>query len=338
MNSSARNLIALSIAGVLTSGVAHAQTQASSVQLYGVVGLYLGKIQRSGQPSVVQLGHGGLTTSYFGMRGSEDLGAGLKAVFALEAFFQPDNGAMGRTAADPIFSRNSYVGLQGSFGRATVGRQTNPTYVNMGMVSAFGGSTVFSPLVLQSFVATYDNAIIGDTVWNNAIQYTSPRWNGFSVTGLYGLGESSSGDRSNVGLHANYVSGGLTAVLSTQRVRTPVTAPLSEQKATLLGAAYDFKVVKVFGAHVRTEAEGTHNETRISSLGVRVPVGRTDAVMAEWSRAHRDAAAATTRNTASLGYDHVLSKRTNVYVVYGRDRLSGRDTGNSYAVGIRHSF
>ncbi|MCW2573705.1 MAG: porin, partial [Frankiales bacterium] len=164
------------------------------------------------------------------------------------------------------------------------------------------------------------------------------RWNGFAVTGLYGLGEAASGNLSNVGLHANYVSGGLTAVLSAQRVRTPVTAPLSEQKATLLGAAYDFKVATVFGAHVRTEAEGTHNTTHISSLGVRVPVSHTDAVMAEWSRAHRDAAAATTRNTSALGYDHVLSQRTNVYVVYGRDRLSGRDTGNSYAVGIRHSF
>ena len=340
-----RNLLALSMAGPLALAGAQAQAQAQApaqpaLQLYGVVGLYVGKMERSGGPgSVTQMGHGGLTTSYFGFRGTEDLGGGMKAVFALESFFRPDTGSMGRTAVDGFFSRNAYVGVQGDFGRLTAGRQTNPTYSNMAAVSAFGGSTVFSPLVLQSFIGTYGGAILGDTGWSDTIQYTSPRWGGLSVTGIYGFGEvAGDSGQSNLGLHLRYGNGPLTAVLSAQRVRVPMVAPMTEQKAYLAGAAYDFKLAKLYGSIGRTESEGASNETRTASLGVRVPAGPSGAVLAEWARTKREAALDTTRSTASIGYDHALSKRTDVYVVYSRDKLTSFDNANSFAVGVRHTF
>jgi predicted porin len=317
----------------------HAESSSSSVQLYGLLGMYLGHMHRSGTAaSVTQLGQGGLVTSYIGFRGTEDLGGGLHTIFALEAWLQPDNGATGRSPADPFFSRNSYVGLEGGFGRATAGRQTNPTYLNLGAVSAFGGSTVFSPLILQSFIATYGNTIVGDTVWNNTLQYTSPRWNGLAFTGIYGLGEVP--DRNgvaNVGLHANYAKGPLTAVFSSQRVRTPVTAPMTQQNATIGGVAYDFKVAKLFGSLGHTSADGIHNQTHTSSLGVRVPAG-SGAVMAEWARTRRETTGSTTRDTGSLGYDYFLSRRTDLYLVYSRDRLTAFSPESSVALGVRHTF
>jgi predicted porin len=333
-----KKLIAASVAAALAlpALTAHAE---SSVQLYGLLGMYLGHMHRSGTAaSVTQLGQGGLVTSYIGFRGTEDLGGGLHTIFALEAWLQPDNGAAGRSAADPFFSRNSYVGFEGGFGRATAGRQTNPTYLQLGAVSAFGGSTVFSPLILQSFIATYGNTIIGDTVWNNTLQYTSPRWNGLAFTGIYGLGEVP--DRngvSNVGLHANYANGPLTAVFSSQRVRTPVTAPMTQQNATIGGVAYDFKLAKLFASLGHTSAEGVRNETHTSSLGVRVPAG-SGAVMAEWARTRRETTGSTTRDTGSLGYDYFLSKRTDLYLVYSRDRLTAFSPESSVALGVRHTF
>ncbi|MET0857814.1 MAG: porin, partial [Telluria sp.] len=193
-------------AGTSFGALAQAGTQ---VQLYGLVGAYAGKLERSGGPAATTvIGHGGLTTSFWGFRGSEDLGSGNKVIFALESFFQTDTGGQGRSAADPLFSRNAYVGVEGSFGKLVVGRQTNPTYINMGMVSPFGISVVFSPLVLQSFVAGYNGALIGDTVWNNAVQYVTPRTNGFAANVIYGLGEvAGSSSTANLGLHANYLKG-----------------------------------------------------------------------------------------------------------------------------------
>jgi predicted porin len=341
MQKPTRNLIALSLAApmLMLAAPAPAVAQTSSVQMYGLVGLYVGRMERSGGPgAVTQMGHGGQTTSYIGFRGSEDLGTGLKAIFALEAFFRPDTGDFGRSPTDVFFSRNSWVGFQGGFGRATAGRQTNPTYSNMATLSAFGGSTVFSPLVLQSFIGSYGGAIVGDTVWNNSIQYASPNWGGLTASAIYSLGEvANDSGKSNYGVHARYVNGPFSVAASVQRVEVPVTAPMTGQDAWIAGATYDFKVAKLFGSIGHTDADGVRNETRTTSFGVRVPAG-AGAVMAEWARTKREAAVDTTRNTASIGYDYFLSKRTDLYAVYSRDKLTSFDSANSFAVGIRHTF
>ena len=44
------------------------------------------------------------------------------------------------------------------------------------------------------------------------------------------------------------------------------------------------------------------------------------------------------RNTAAIGYDYFLSKRTDVYAIYLYDKLTSYSVGNSYALGIRHTF
>ncbi|MGV3656123.1 MAG: porin [Noviherbaspirillum sp.] len=318
------------------------QTSGTSLQVYGVIGLYLDRLERSNMDdSLVQLGHGGLTTSFIGFRGSEDLGGGTKAIFALESFFQSDTGAMGRNASDGLFSRNAYVGFSTRYGSLTLGRQTNPTYAAMGMLSPFGASVVFSPLVVQTFIAPYGGAIIGDTVWNNTIQYVTPNFNGFTGTVVHGLGEIAGRPGiSNTGLHVKYAKGPLSGAVSVQRNRTAAVAPSDAQYTWLAGAAYDFRVAKVFGSTVRTSANVTELKTRTYDLGVSVPVSPAGAVWLEWARTAREApgVADTRRNTASLAYNHVLSKRTNAYVVYSRDKLTDNPWGDTYGVGIRHTF
>jgi len=329
----------LALAGASFGALAQAGTQ---VQLYGLIGAYAGKMERSGGPAAVtQIGHGGLTTSFWGLRGSEELGGGVKAIFALDSFFQTDTGAQGRNATDPLFSRNAWVGVEGGFGKLTLGRQTNPTYINMGLLSPLGNSVVFSPLTLHSFVAGYNGALVGDTVWSNAVQYATPRIKGIVANVIYGLGETpGSTGTGNLGLHANYVNGAFTAAVSAQRFRVPVTAPITQQKGYLLGAAYDFKLVKLYGSLAGSEAGGTVNDTRTRDIGLRVPVTASGAVLAEFARTKRTRAALpeNVRKTASLGYDYFLSKRTDLYAVMLRDEQTGFDAANSLALGIRHTF
>ena len=329
----------LLLAGASCAAFAQSGTQ---VQLYGLIGAYAGKMERSGGPeALTQIGHGGLTTSFWGLRGSEELGGGLKAIFALDSFFQTDTGGQGRNATDPLFSRNAYVGVEGGFGKLTLGRQTNPTYINMGLLSPFGNSVVFSPLTLHSFVAGYNGALVGDTVWNNAVQYATPRLKGLAANLIYGLGETpGSTGTGNLGLHATYVQGAFSAAVSAQRFRAPVTAPMTQQKGYLLGAAYDFKVVKVYGSVAGSEAGGTVNETRTRDLGLKVPVSASGALLAEFAHTRRTRAVLpeNVRKTAAFGYDHFLSKRTDLYAVCLHDRQSGFEAGNSLALGIRHTF
>lgn len=335
--------IGLCAGAALASIAAGAHAQSSeSVQIYGLVGTYVSSLKRSDMPARQLLeGSGGLVTSYIGVRGSEDLGGGAKAIFALESFFQPDTGGMGRNSTDPLWSRNSYVGFSGGAGRLTFGRQTNPTYTAMGLVNPFGTSVVFSPLVLHTFVANYSGAVIGDTVWNNTVQYVTPDYKGLVGTAIYGLGEAAGHNgKGDLGLHLSYTGGGFTAVISGQRQRTSAVAPTVGQYTYLAGAAYDFKAAKVYAATAITQNVGVETGAHTYELGLSVPITAADSLLAEWARTRHSGGrpADQLRNTATLGWDHFLSRRTDVYATYMADRLSGSGLGNSFGVGIRHTF
>lgn len=330
---------ALCVSGGLFATI---QAHAQSVEVYGLVGAYAGSLKRSGDSASVRvLNSGGFTTSYLGFRGREDLGGGVKAIFALESFFRGDTGEQGRSAADPLFSRNAWVGLEGNLGRLTLGRQTNPTYVAMGQLSPFGNSVVFAPLTLQSFVAAYGSNIVGDTVWNNVIQYATPEVAGFRGAMVYGLGEvPGRSGVANMGAHGTYRSGKFLAAVSAQRVRVNISTPLpAEQEAWLAGATYDFGIFKLHGSTVHTSIEAGR-KNRLYGAGLTVPAFATGAVLLEVARSGIEVPGVPKahRTTSSFGYDHRLSKRTDVYLVYSRDKRSNAGGAGSTALAIRHLF
>jgi predicted porin len=337
----ARSLLACALAAAALSP-ARARAD-DGVQVYGLIGSYVGSIERSdATPRTTVVGSGGLTTSWWGVRGSEDLGNGVKGIFQLEQFFQPDTGGAGRSAADPTgFSRSGWVGLSGAFGQVTVGRHTSPYYVSMILVNPFGSSVVFSPLVVQSYVASFSNTVIGDTVWNNVIQYVSPTVGGLSTTVVYAPGEVAGNSRvNNAGVHLRYLNGPLTAVLSVQRNRTAAVAPSTGQLATLAGLAYDAGWAKLYASGQATDNADTHVTSRTWQLGTSVPVTPAGSVLFSWARTTVDNPLLSVgmHDSAGLGYDHYLSKRTDIYATYLYDHIDGRRVGGSYALGIRHMF
>ncbi|GGX80042.1 porin [Massilia dura] len=316
---------------------------ADGVQLYGLLGTYAGSIRRSDSTAhTAVIGSGGLTTSWWGVRGSEDLDDGMKAVFQLEQFFQPDTGGAGRTAADPAgFSRSAWVGLAGRFGQLTLGRHTSPYYLSMQQVNPFGASVVFSPLVVQSYVAAFGSTVIGDTVWNNTIQYIAPTFGGLGTTIVYAPGETAGKSGiANAGLHWRYVRGKLTAVLSAQRMRTAAVAPSTGQKAYLTGLSYDAGWARLYASVQTTDNAVTDIASRTWQLGTAVPVTQGGSILASWATTtgRNPAAAVARRDTLGIGYDHYLSRRTDVYVTYLYDKIHGKASGSSYALGIRHLF
>lgn len=335
--------LACLIAGAILCGGAAESHADSDVQVYGLIGSYLGSIKRSDNVQrITQVGSGGLTTSWWGVRGSEDLGGGTTAIFQLEQFFQPDTGGAGRSASDPGgFSRSGWVGLSGAYGRLTIGRHTSPYYVSMQMVNPFGSSVVFSPLVVQSYVASFSNTVIGDTVWNNVVQYVAPTIRGLSTTVVYAPGEvAGKSSVNNLGVHLRYTEGPLTAVLSAQRNRTAAVAPSTGQDAYLAGLAYDAGWAKLYASAQATDNAVTDITSRTWQLGTSVPVSKSGSILASWARTTVDnpKLKVGAHNTAGLGYDYFLSRRTDVYVTYLYDHIDGKVKGNSYALGIRHTF
>lgn len=333
---------ALAAAGVLaclSSVDAFAQ---QGVEVYGLIGTYIGSVKRSGDAqAVTQLNGGGLTTSFLGFRGREDLGNDMRAIWSLEAFYRSDTGDQGRNATDPFWSRNSWVGIEGRLGRLTLGRQTNPMYQSMLQLSPFGTSVVFSPLALQTFVAAYGSNVLGDTVWNNLIRYTTPTIGGLRASVDYGLGEQAGHPGiANLGLHADYNQGRWSAAVSAQRLRVNVNTPLAvEQNAYMAGVAYDFGPIKLYGNAGRATIE-RGNRSRLVDAGLSVPVGARGAILLEGAHTHLSPASGpdTQRRTASLGYDYRLSKRTDVYVIHTGDKKTKASYAATNAVGLRHTF
>jgi predicted porin len=318
----------------------HAQT---NVEVYGLVGAYLGSVKRSDSAGRVTIeGNGGLTTPYLGFRGTEDLGDGLAAVFQLENFFQVDTGGAGRTAADPTFaSRSSWVGLKGGFGQVTFGRHTSQFYLAQQAVNPFQSSVNFSPLVVQSYVANFGGTLSGDTVWSNAIQYATPEVAGFSGTVMHALGETpGAASANNTSLSIKYVNGPLLATAIAQRVRVATVAPSTSQNAYLGGVSYDLNFARLYGSVQASDRNVTDVKSRTYQIGAAIPLSPVSRILASWAHTRNMFLSTpdTMRNTESLGFDYYLSKRTDLYAIYMVDKFTGNGTGNTYATGLRHTF
>jgi predicted porin len=321
----------------LAGTAAHAQ---ETPRIYGLLDVAAGRFETPGTPATKRLLNGGMSTSFLGVSGSDDLGGGLRARFGLEAYLRVDEGAAGRSAADAFWSRTAYVGLQGAFGTSLLGRLPTPLWLSTTMFNPFGNSEAFSPAIRQYFGA----AILGDSRWNNSVGYSSPavddglRWN----VQFNAAENSPNATGENVGVNALYSSGPFSVTGAWQRVRnstTPLPAGFSKQDAYQLGASYELRHVRMYGqaGQVKTRA-AADVETTLYQLGAVVPLG-LGFVMASYGHSREDSAGSELlRRTFSMGYDYFLSKSTDLYAVFMSERVTGLDSGNTVAAGVRLRF
>lgn len=154
------------LAATLLCGNAKAQ---SSTTLYGMVDAYVGATKARGADRAYGVNSGGMQTSYFGIKGTENRGTGLKAIFDLNGFLRPDTGKQGRFDGDALFTRNAYVSLQGArLGTVKLGRNTTPYFISTILFNPLVDSFVFSPAIFHTYFSAsngrvYDPGIIGDS-------------------------------------------------------------------------------------------------------------------------------------------------------------------------------
>ncbi len=113
---------------------------ASSVTMYGLIDQgveYVNNVAQGKHATTQTVRTGdGTATSYFGIHGIEDIGGGTKAIFDLQGGFQPNNGASRQGGR--LFGRQSYVGLDGPYGRLTFGRQYTMRFFATSFINPFG--------------------------------------------------------------------------------------------------------------------------------------------------------------------------------------------------------
>lgn len=340
-----KSLLAM-VAVLACAGAAHAQ---STVKISGLVDVYAGSMQYAGAQRTSTVGSGGMTTSWLGFFGTEDLGGGLKAEFAISSFLRADVGNLGRYDGDPAFSRDANVALSGGFGTLRLGRSMAPNFLPTILANPYGDSFTISPLVLHANIANVPVWGFGnlttpaDTGWSNQVTYTTPSFGGFKANLHYQFGEQAgdSGKR-NVGVNALYFGGPLTLVgfYENAKISNPVNpSPMNTKSDWMLGGAYDFGVAKAYGTYGRAEVDATNFEARTASLGLDVPVlNKAGTVKAAVARTEVEGTINATRTTTSIGYDHFLSKRTDLYAVAMYDKVTDVRSGTSLVLGVRHRF
>ncbi|WP_439893313.1 porin (plasmid) [Ralstonia sp. 25C] len=176
----------------------------SSVTLYGVIDQGINYTNNVGGKSLVEMASGFAQGSRWGLKGSEDLGGGTKALFQLEGGFNADTGKAGQGGL--LFGRQAYVGLADNrFGTVTLGRQYDSVIDYLSQTTAAGNwaGTMFGhPYDNDNFIYSFRV--------NNTVKYTSPVFSGFQFGGTYSFSNNTGfANNRQYGAGMQYTNGGL---------------------------------------------------------------------------------------------------------------------------------
>ncbi|MRW89290.1 porin [Duganella sp. FT80W] len=197
----------------LCAAAGGAQAQ-SNVQVYGLLdmGLETANNQNANGNSLTRVISGGMNTSRWGLRGSEDLGGGLKAVFNLEGGILMDTGAQDGA----LFKRQANVGLEGSFGRVVLGRSFTTVYDTVITFDPMGFAPFYS--WSTSGPATGPSKYGFTTQYDNIIKYAGT-FGDWKIGANYAAGEQTTGaqDSAKVGFSTVYKVGGANLMATWER-------------------------------------------------------------------------------------------------------------------------
>ncbi|MEX3960493.1 porin [Trinickia sp. EG282A] len=188
----------------------------NSVTLYGIIDEGFNYTNNVGGSKVYELQSGYAQGSRWGLKGSEDLGGGLKTVFQIENGFNVNNGKLGQGGL--MFGRQAYVGLaQDKYGTLTLGRQYDSLVDYLAQTTANGnwGGAIFSH--------PYDNDNTDNTFRvNNTIKYTSPTLAGFQFGGTYSFSNDTNfANNRQYSVGAQYANGGLLLAAAYLQANNP---------------------------------------------------------------------------------------------------------------------
>lgn len=329
----------------------------SNVTVYGSVDAGLRNmtnVNAAGDDRLTMGSNGTFRSNRIGFRGSEDLGADLKAIFLLEAGFNTGTGALNNTNSQ-LFQREARVGLAGRWGQVDLGRQYTVAYKTI---------LAFDPFVYRYPSVTYALSSTAGTRNSNDIQYTGS-FGGMTLRAEYALGEvagsNSQGATQAVG--ATYASGpvklGASYTRAERNVGTAAATNYRDYDHFAVGGAYTFGKATASLGYVDETQEGTARDSTAKWMwaGLAYKLTPQLGLTGAWYRNKVFNTAASTsvaagdakRDLYMVGVTYELSRRTTLYSEIDIHKLDGgyatggttrlnqtRQTGIS--AGIMHMF
>jgi predicted porin len=328
------------------AGTASAQ---SSVTLFGTLDVSAKVVKNEGSSRRLSLSQDGLNSSQLGLRGTEDLGGGLRASFTLLAGVNPDTG----TTNAKFFNRRSTLSLLGNFGEIRMGRDYVPTFYNLSGFDVFGFVGVGQSILSRQ--------LYGTSRQDNSIGYFLPS----GLGGVYGQAmiSASEGGTSidqggrHVGGRLGFAFGPGDMAIAYGTQRLDAVAGVPTQKTFNTGGSYNFGAVRLLGYFNQDKLQ-TRTEN-VGSISASVPAGQHEFKIGIDHSNLKDRGAVDYSNTVNhyiVGYVYNLSKRTAIYSTAARisngsrsrksvgtgttqiaaPTLGGKSSGAE--VGLRHFF
>ena len=336
--------IAAAVAAMATAA------SAQNVSVYGVIDTTVQSFKADSASAVTRSQDNIYATSRIGFRGTEDLGGGLKANFQLEGRVRPSAGTAGSATANQTFSRESWLGLSGSFGEIRAGLTDLSQQQGMdGLAAPRAGGFGDIPVNGTSIEIGTDST--------NAVRYISPSVAGLQIevghsTGN-GVDATTDANASVDSVSAIYRSGNFRAGIGHSRL--DATTTVAKRDGTTYAVGYDFGFANVGLVYAKGDNSATADvDSKAMTASVSVPLG--SGVEAHGVYGTSENGSSTTDNkgkgyTVALVKD--LSKRTKVYTHYTSvtndanssmtmtgttaPAAAGGDT-KVYGVGISHTF
>ncbi len=261
-----KNLIAAA-ALFAVAGAAQAQ-----VAVYGLIDMCYGKsVFSEWVASKADFHSGGdngssecNSTTRVGVKGSTDVGSGVKANFKFETAGIKSNGAVGEPGQD-FFRRGAWASLSGSFGEVRLGRQNSVVFDTMVDYDFNGASNGVSS-------SGYTDA----AVWmahdsprqNGTLKYISPNMNGATFMASYK--PKGDGTSDNFAASVKYSVGPLSVAVATES--KVVATGFGSKTFSSLAGTYDFKVAKVMLGYANGGDWSAGGTGKGLSVGVVAPV------------------------------------------------------------------
>ncbi|SDH10315.1 Outer membrane protein (porin) [Paraburkholderia steynii] len=351
-----------------------AQAQ-SSVTLYGLLDAgitYANKVATStGHDSLVKYGDGVASGSRWGLRGTEDLGGGLKAIFVLESGFSTGDGTSGQGGA--LFGRQAFVGLtKDGIGSVTFGRQYSFSTDYIGANYTMGSQT---PAGNYAYHINDLDQLTSSRI-NNAVKFSSANFAGLTFGAMYGFSNSTQfagtptttagttttqGSSSTYSFGANYATGpfGIGAAYTNIRFPNGATPAFSVSIANVntlglrdletfgVGARYAIASGLVFANWTHTKFEPLSGESsKLNNYEIGGRWGFTPALSAGlgYTFSKLDDRFEGKWHQINSSVDYALSKRTDVYLlgIYqkasGSNVVAGRNVPVQAEIGSSSSF
>jgi predicted porin len=345
-----KSLIALAVAAAVPA-LAQAQT---NVTMYGIVDAAVQYTKAdgalAGSGTRLSLVNSGYNSSRWGVRGSEDLGGGLKANFTLESSLNNDDS----TGFSFNNARRSIVGVSGGFGEIRLGREYTPYFWNHTVYDVFGTNGIGGQNSIGSFSLMPTTAVRA----NNSLTYVLP--SGMPVFGqvMYALGEQTSAANLNKN-QGNALGARFGAAFGPAEVAVGFGQENGAGSAKFtdvnVGAKVAFGPVSVMGLYDTSKDNAVGATKRnTANLGVAYAIG-AGTIKGSFTTTKQTTAGVTTANASQIavGYHHDLSKRTAVYTTlaiadnkagFANRTLAGRTITaaggktSGLEFGLRHSF